>query len=64
LCAKLAVLASDGHGRWTRSLPLPPGRHEYLFVIDGDWVPDPRASETAVNPFGGINSVVRVKTAA
>lgn len=45
-------------GRWAKELVLPPGRHEYMFVIDGQWVPDPNALETAPNPFGGFNSVL------
>ena len=24
-------------GEWTGTLPLPPGRHEYKFVVDGQW---------------------------
>jgi hypothetical protein len=30
-------------GLWTVSVPLPPGRHEYAFVVDGVLVPDPLA---------------------
>jgi hypothetical protein len=45
-------------GRWVGSLTVPPGRHEYLFVVDGQWVPDPNAAETVANPFGGKNSVL------
>lgn len=34
----------DRSGRWTAALRLPPGRYEYLFVINGDtWVLDPGA---------------------
>jgi hypothetical protein len=41
-------------------LAVQPGRHEYLFVVDGQWVPDPKAPETVPNPFGGRNSVLVV----
>ena len=51
-------LARGSDGRWVGSLALPPGRHEYLFVVDGEWVPDPCAKETVANPFGGLNSVL------
>ncbi|MFZ5496543.1 MAG: glycogen-binding domain-containing protein [Verrucomicrobiota bacterium] len=47
-------------GDWQIKLPLPPGRYEYLFVVDGRWTPDPLARETAPNPHGGVNSVVQV----
>jgi 1,4-alpha-glucan branching enzyme len=49
-----------GAGRWVKELVLPPGIYEYLLVADGSWVADPQARETASNPFGGVNSVVRV----
>ena len=52
------VQISSGH--WAGELRLRPGRHEYLFVVDGQWVPDPNAKETVQNPFGGYNSVLSV----
>ena len=51
-------LAPWGRGRWLRELWLPPGRHEYLFVVDGEF--DPRATDYAPNVFGGRNLVVEV----
>lgn len=53
-------LAPLGNGRWVGDLSVKPGRHEYLFVVDGQWVPDPNAKETVQNPFGGKNSVLLV----
>jgi 1,4-alpha-glucan branching enzyme len=47
-------------GEWRGELKLSPGRYEYLFVVDGQWLPDPCAKETTPNPFGGINSVLSV----
>jgi 1,4-alpha-glucan branching enzyme len=47
-------------GRWVKELALPPGRYEYLFVADGEWLPDPRAQDKAPNPFGGVNSVLNI----
>ena len=47
-------------GVWMGELKLKPGRYEYLFVVDGKWMPDPAAPESAPNPFGGLNSVVSV----
>jgi Carbohydrate-binding module 48 (Isoamylase N-terminal domain). len=49
-----------GQGRWIKELVLPPGVYEYRLVVDGDWMPDPRASEIAPNPFGEMNSVLKV----
>jgi hypothetical protein len=53
-------LAPLGNGRWKGDLNLGPGRHEYLFVVDGKWLPDPSAKESVQNPFGGRNSVLTV----
>jgi 1,4-alpha-glucan branching enzyme len=53
-------LVALGNGRWKGDLKLGPGRYEYLFVVDGQWRPDPNARETVQNPFGGQNSVVMV----
>jgi 1,4-alpha-glucan branching enzyme len=50
-------------GRWIKELVLPPGRYEYLFVVDGVWVNDPSASEQVPNPHGGHNSVLVVPEA-
>ena len=49
-----------GDGRWAGALAVEPGRHEYLFVVDGQWLPDPNAKESVQNPFGGRNSVLVV----
>lgn len=53
-------LISFGNGRWKGDLNVKPGRHEYLFVVDGQWLPDPNAKESVANPFGGTNSVLIV----
>jgi 1,4-alpha-glucan branching enzyme len=53
-------LIQMGNGRWVGNLAVKPGRHEYLFVVDGQWLPDPNAKETVQNPFGGQNSVLIV----
>lgn len=55
-----AQMLSVGDGRWLKELALPPGVYEYRLIVDGAWMADPRASETAPNPFGGVNSVLRV----
>ena len=53
-------LVPAGNGRWAGDLKVGPGRHEYLFVVDGQWLPDPNAKESVENPFGGKNSVLTV----
>ena len=53
-------LVAAANGRWAGDLKVGPGRHEYLFVVDGQWLPDPSANESVENPFGGRNSVLTV----
>ena len=47
-------------GKWAKELALPPGRYEYRFVVDGQWVDDPAATELIPNPFGTPNAVLVV----
>lgn len=54
-------LKKDLRGNWNGSTNLKPGRYEYLFVVDGEWINDPKARETVTNPFGTINSVKDVR---
>jgi hypothetical protein len=51
-------------GKWAKELALPPGRYEYRFVVDGQWVDDPAATELIPNPFGTPNAVLAVRSAA
>jgi 1,4-alpha-glucan branching enzyme len=53
-----------GYGRWVKELMLPPGRYEYLFVVDGEWQSDPAAMEQTPNVYGGLNSVLNVPGSA
>jgi hypothetical protein len=53
-----------GEGRWLKELVLTPGDYEYRLVVDGEWMTDPRSSETAPNPFGEMNSVLKVNGGA
>ena len=50
-------------GKWAKELALPPGRYEYRFVVDGQWVDDPAATELIPNPFGTPNAVLEVRPA-
>lgn len=49
----------DGDGRWTLDVPVPPGEHQYKFIVDGSWIPDPDNPDTTDDGFGGRNSVFR-----
>ena len=53
-------LQRDKNGVWKRTVSLSPGRHEYRFVVDGQWQDDPTCEESCDNGFGDQNSVIRV----
>jgi hypothetical protein len=49
-------LQQSADGVWTVVLPITPGVHDYVFVVDGErWVPDPYAPHVD-DGFGGTNS--------
>ena len=42
-------------------MPIQPGVHKYMFVIDGtEWVTDPDAERYAEDGFGNRNAVLAV----
>ncbi len=53
--------------KWTVTLPLPPGRHEYKFVVDGQWCCEPGCEheyrgcpKCCANKFGTMNRILEV----
>lgn len=51
----------DGDGVWTTTLKLPPGRYEYMFVLDGEkWLPDPNALRYVKDGFGNRNAILEI----
>jgi chromosome partitioning protein len=57
-----AEMAKVGEsGVWQAKIKLPPGKHQYRFVVDGQWQQDPYNEKSEINPFGGLNSVIDVK---
>lgn len=51
----------SGEGVWTITIPLPQGRYEYKFYLDGEkWIPDPGNPEVVDDGFQGLNSVLIV----
>jgi hypothetical protein len=49
------------NGTYSIKVELPPGRHEYKFVCDGEWLQDPNCEEQSDNEFGSPNSVVEIR---
>ena len=50
-------LKKNQKGLWKKSLSLPPGRHEYRFLVDDRWENDPSCPASVDNGFGGQNNV-------
>ena len=48
-------------GNFQISIKLVPGKHQYKFIVDGQWQNDPESHESAPNGFNGTNSVVHVR---
>jgi len=59
--ACLMPLEKSGEGIWSITIQLSPGRYEYNFIVDGNWVQDMLCSEMVPNPFGTRNSVIIVE---
>ena len=52
----MAPLKQEQPGRWCCELPLLQGWYEYLFLVDGEWVMDPEASEICPDGAEGFNA--------
>jgi len=59
------LMQKQPDGRWTLTLPFTPGRYEYKFVVDGEWVIDPAnpIKVPVLAPATGHNSVLDVPAA-
>lgn len=64
-------LKRNSDGLWVLALDLPPGRHEYKFVIDGQWCCEPGCDKPydgcpgcVANQFGTMNRVLVVEDVA
>lgn len=53
-------MTTERPGVWRMSLPLPPGRYRYRFVVDGKWMTDPNNQYVEANQFGELNNVIEV----
>ncbi len=54
-------LKPAGNGMWSVIIPLPSGRYQYAFLVDGQrWVTDPRAEQHVSDDFGRQNAVVTI----
>ena len=58
--AQAVPLKRGRDGVWTAQVTLPPGRHEYRFLVDGSWQNDPACGQCAPNPFGSMNCAITI----
>lgn len=55
-------LKKDRDGKsWKTRLKLSPGRYEYKFWVDGQWVEDCKNKLSSLNPFGTANSILEIR---
>jgi len=51
----------DRNGLWKATASMPYGTYEYKFVVDGNWILDPKCSRRSTNNLGSENSVLVVR---
>lgn len=56
----IAMEDTDQSGHFVATVALPPGLHEYMFLVDGEWVTDPTVSERRPDGFGRQNALLRL----
>ena len=59
-CDNSTLLKKGKDSFWKRDIVLKSGRHEYKFVVDGNWVSDPSNNNRSLSPLGTENSVLEV----
>ncbi len=51
----------DANGKWSATIELPKGRHEYMFLVNGGtWVTDPSAPVKKSDGFGLENAIIEI----
>ena len=58
---KPVAMKKQKDGSFAVTLDIPPGRYEYKFILDGNWVHDPDVAGVASNIFGSLNSIAYIK---
>lgn len=52
------ALAKGIDGAWTGSYAFDAGTHQYKYIVDDSWIPDPTNPNQVDDTFGGFNSVI------
>ena len=50
----------EENGFWENTLDLKRGQYQYKFIVDGEWQIDSQHPNCVQNPYGTLNSVIRV----
>ena len=58
---KTLTARRDMKGNWLVRTNLRPGRYEYKFYVDGNWMDDPYCNWRVTNTFGSQNCVIDIK---
>lgn len=53
-------MRKDNKGTWKTKLDLNPGRHEYKFIVDGNWWNDPACTSCVPNSVGSQNCILNI----
>jgi hypothetical protein len=54
------LVDADGQGTFVATVPVRRGQHEYMFLVDGQWMTDPTAAEVRPDGFGRANAILRL----
>ena len=57
---KAHPMRKNGDGAWVKTIMVFPGRYEYRFYADGQWLNDPNNPSKFENCFGTENDVLQV----
>lgn len=55
------ALKRTAEGHWAAELALPPGQYRYKFIVDGQWIEDPRNPHRTPNTFGTSDSLLIIE---
>ncbi|GAB4316676.1 MAG: hypothetical protein Kow0074_04770 [Candidatus Zixiibacteriota bacterium] len=58
---ELKPLKKGKDGTWKVNVRPKPGRYEYKFLVDHQWITDPANPESNIDPNGNVNSVITLE---
>ena len=58
--AKNPMNDNSESGHYKSVIAIPPGKHEYKFVVNGEWFLDPNCSRRVPNCHGSLNNEICV----